>query len=132
MSTWRLAPTNAEGLVEYSADFKLLVPSANIATDVLYYNVNNRGGSRVPPEAGLDHPLSKLGYTYLVTGWINEISAGPERLRLHSPIVKNAGAAITGDVRYEVTVGSPSFTENIAGSGHLAYTPTREVSLEQD
>ena len=121
-----LAPTNAEGLVEYSADFKLLVPSANIATDVLYYNVNNRGGSRVPPEAGLDHPLSKLGYTYLVTGWINEISAGPERLRLHSPIVKNAGAAITGNVRYEVTVGSPSFTENIAGSGHLAYTPTRE------
>lgn len=121
-----LATKNTEGLVEYSADFKLLIPSANIATDVLYYNVNNRGGSRVPPEAGLDHPLSKLGYTYLVTGWINEISAGPERLRLHSPIVKNAGAAITGDVRYEVTVGSPSFIENIAGSGHLAYTPTRE------
>ncbi|MDA8602783.1 alpha/beta hydrolase domain-containing protein, partial [Gammaproteobacteria bacterium] len=121
-----LAPKNTEGLVEYSADFKLLVPSANIASDVLYYNVNNRGGSRVPPEAGLDHPLSKLGYTYLVTGWINEISAGPERLRLHTPIVKHADSAITGDVRYEVIVGSPSFTENIAGSGHLAYTPTRE------
>ena len=121
-----LAPKNTEGLVEYSADFKLLVPSANIASDVLYYNVNNRGGSRVPPEAGLDHPLSKLGYTYLVTGWINEISAGPERLRLHTPIVKHADSAITGDVRYEVIVGSPSFTENIAGSGHLAYTPTRK------
>ncbi|MDO7656901.1 MAG: hypothetical protein MUR21_01655 [OM182 bacterium] len=121
-----LAPKNTEGLVEYSADFKLLVPSANIASDVLYYNVNNRGGSRVPPEAGLDHPLSKLGYTYLVTGWINEISAGPERLRLHTPIVKHTDSAITGDVRYEVIVGSPSFTENIAGSGHLAYTPTRE------
>ena len=53
------------------------MPSANIASDTLLYNVNNRGGSRVPPEAGLDHPLSVLGYTYLVTGWINEISAGP-------------------------------------------------------
>ena len=30
-----LAPKNTEGLVEYSADFKLLVPSANIASDVL-------------------------------------------------------------------------------------------------
>ena len=120
------APTNAEGLVEYSADFKLLVPSANIASDFLYYNVNNRGGSRVPPEAGLDHPLAELGYTYLVTGWINEISSGPNRQRLHAPVVTRAGAPITGNVRYEVIVGAPSFTENIAGSGHLAYAPTRE------
>ncbi|MBL6804767.1 MAG: hypothetical protein ISQ56_05520 [Pseudomonadales bacterium] len=120
------APINAEGLVEYSADFKLLVPSANIASDFLYYNVNNRGGSRVPPEVGLDHPLAELGYTYLVTGWINEISSGPNRQRLHAPIVTRAGAPIKGDVRYEVTVSAPSFSENIAGSGHLAYTPTRE------
>jgi hypothetical protein len=120
------APVNAEGLVEYSADFKLLIPSSNIASDFLYYNVNNRGGSRVPPEVGLEHPLAELGYTYLVTGWINEISSGPNRQRLHAPIITMAGAPIKGDVRYEVTVNAPSFSENIAGSGHLAYTPTRE------
>ena len=120
------APVNAEGLVEYSADFKLLIPSSNIASDFLYYNVNNRGGSRVPPEVGLEHPLAELGYTYLVTGWINEISSGPNRQRLHAPIITRAGAPIKGDVRYEVTVNAPSFSENIAGSGHLAYTPTRE------
>ena len=66
------APLNAQGLIEYAADFKLLIPSRDIASDTLLYNVNNRGGSRVPPEAGLDHPLSALGYTYLVTGWIND------------------------------------------------------------
>ena len=120
------APVNAEGLVEYSADFKLLIPSSNIASDFLYYNVNNRGGSRVPPEVGLEHPLAELGYTYLVTGWINEISSGPNRQRLHAPIITRAGEPIKGDVRYEVTVNAPSFSENIAGSGHLAYTPTRE------
>jgi hypothetical protein len=120
------APVNAEGLVEYSADFKLLIPSSNIASDFLYYNVNNRGGSRVPPEVGLEHPLAELGYTYLVTGWINEISSGPYRQRLHAPIITRAGAPIKGDVRYEVIVNAPSFSENIAGSGHLAYTPTRE------
>ena len=120
------APVNAEGLVEYSADFKLLIPSSNIASDFLYYNVNNRGGSRVPPEVGLEHPLAELGYTYLVTGWINEISSGPNRQRLHAPIITRAGAPIKGDVRYEVIVNASSFSENIAGSGHLAYTPTRE------
>jgi hypothetical protein len=120
------APVNAEGLVEYSADFKLLIPSSNIASNFLYYNVNNRGGSRVPPEVGLEHPLAELGYTYLVTGWINEISSGPNRQRLHAPIITRAGAPIKGDVRYEVTVNTPSFSENIAGGGHLAYTPTRE------
>ena len=120
------APVNAEGLVEYSADFKLLIPSSNIASDFLYYNVNNRGGSRVPPEVGLEHPLAELGYTYLVTGWINEISSGPNRQRLHAPIITRAGEPIKGDVRYEVIVNASSFSENIAGSGHLAYTPTRE------
>ena len=118
------APTNGQGLVEYAADFKLLVPSANIASDTLLYNVNNRGGSRVPPEAGLDHPLSELGYTYLVTGWINEISAGPGRQRLHAPVLSDNGQPITGEVRYEVVVNAPAITVNLGGSGHLGYPAT--------
>ena len=118
------APTNAQGLVDYAADFKLLVPSSNIASDTLLYNVNNRGGSRVPPEAGLDHPLSELGYTYLVTGWINEISAGPGRQRLHAPVVDNNGEPLTGQVRYEVVVNAPAVTVNVGGSGHLGYPAT--------
>lgn len=118
------APTNEQGLVEYAADFKLLVPSANIASEVLLYNVNNRGGSRVPPEVGLDHPLSELGYTYLVTGWINEISAAPGRQRLHAPVLGDNGQPLTGEVRYEVVVNAPAATVNLGGSGHLGYRPT--------
>ncbi len=117
------APVNEQGLVEYSADFKMLVPDASIASDTLLYNVNNRGGSRLPPEESLSHPLSGLGYTYLVTGWINEIEARDGRLRLHAPIVGSRDNPITGPVRYEVSVESAANDVNIAGGGHLAYAP---------
>jgi hypothetical protein len=118
------APLNAEGLVEYVADFKMLIPSGEVANGGLLYNVNNRGGSRVPPEASLRHPLSSMGFTYLVTGWINEITPSDTRIRLHAPIVGEQSAPITGDVRYEVSVGRQANDVNIAGGGHLAYEPT--------
>ena len=121
----QFAPINARGLVEFAADFRILVPSSDIANGGLLYNVNNRGGSRFPPEIGLDHPLSGLGFTYLATGWINELTSAEGRLRLHAPIVQDGANSITGEVRYEVTVSSKT-TEavNIAGSDHLAYAPT--------
>ena len=123
------APTNERGLVEYSADFKLVVPSDSIANGGLMYMVNNRGGGSTPPENSLLHPLSKHGFTYLLTGWINEIDERPGRLRLHAPIVGSAQERITGDVRYEVIVSRPALESNIAGGGHLAYEPTA-VGLE--
>ncbi len=139
----QFAPVNEAGLVEFAADFRILVPSSDISNGGLLYNVNNRGGSRFPPEVGLDHPLSGLGFTYLATGWINELTPGDGRLRLHAPIVRGGypntdvqqaseppterdeNAPITGEVRYEVTVSSHTTDAvNIAGGNHLAYTPT--------
>ncbi len=120
------APLNGDGLVEYVADFKVLVPSADIANGGLLYNVNNRGGSTVPPEASLQHPLSAMGFTYLVTGWINEITPSDTRIRLHAPIVGSISEPITGQVRYEVSVSRESNDVNIAGGGHLAYEPTEQ------
>lgn len=119
-----LAPVNADGLVEFSSDFKLLVPDRAIASDALLYHVNNRGGSRLPPEISLTHPLTGLGYTYLVTGWINELTPGENRYRLHAPIVGTEAEPVTGQVRYEIIVGSAGNDESINGEGHLAYTPT--------
>lgn len=118
------APVNTQGLVEYSADFKMLIPPASIANGGLLYNVNNRGGSSVPPERSLSHPLSAMGFTYLVTGWINELSPRDGRLRLHAPVVGSTQSPIIGDVRYEVSVGTAANDVNIAGGGHLAYEPT--------
>lgn len=129
------APVNGDGMVEFSADFRMLVPPASVANGGLLYNVNNRGGSRFPPEISLQHPLSGMGFTYLATGWINEISPQDGRLRLHAPIVGSEQQPITGQVRYEVSVSQPSNEANIAGGGHLAYEPTesglQNASLSQ-
>jgi hypothetical protein len=118
------APVNGDGLIEYAADFRLLVPSVSVANGGLLYNVNNRGGSSFPPERSLLHPLSGMGFTYLATGWINELSPRDGRLRLHAPVVGSAQQRITGQVRYEVSVGATTEKLNIAGNGHLAYEPT--------
>jgi hypothetical protein len=118
------APLNRDGLVEFSTDFRILVPNAAVANGTLLYNVNNRGGSRFPPEISPDHPLSKMGFTYLATGWINELVPEEGRLLLHAPIVRELSASIVGQVRYEVTVGASVDGVNIAGAGHLAYRPT--------
>ncbi|PCI75806.1 MAG: hypothetical protein COB20_12110 [SAR86 cluster bacterium] len=118
------APLNGDGLIEYAADFRVLVPADSIANGGLLYNVNNRGGSVFPPERSLQHPLSGMGFTYLATGWINELSPRAGRLRLHAPIVGSAQQRITGAVRYEVSVGEATEKVNIAGGGHLAYEPT--------
>ncbi|MFT6823176.1 MAG: hypothetical protein ACJA1Q_000970, partial [Pseudohongiellaceae bacterium] len=118
------APLNGDGLIEYAADFRILVPSVSVANGGLLYNVNNRGGSSFPPERSLLHPLSGMGFTYLATGWINELSPQDGRLRLHAPIVGSAEQRITGHVRYEVSVGATAEKVNIAGDGHLAYEPT--------
>lgn len=117
------APVNADGLIEYATDFKLLVPSENIANGVLAYAVNNRGGMNTPPEQR-QMPVAEQGFTYLVTGWINELAPGDDRIRLHAPVVSDGGSPITGDVRYEVSVSRASNRVEIAGNNHLAYMPT--------
>ena len=119
-----LAPRNAAGLVEYSADFELFVPKGESVSDALLYSVNNRGNSTLPPELGLNYPLTLRGYTYLVTGWINELSPGAGRIRLHAPIVSDGETPITGLVRYEIISDRPGNNINIAGENHLAYAPS--------
>lgn len=120
------APVNNAGLVEFSADFQVMVPSDNIANGTLMYIVNNRGRPSGGPGAFPDDPMYARGFTYLLTGWINELEAADGRLLLNAPLVGSSTQPITGDVRYEVIVGRHTESENIAGGGHLAYEPTEQ------
>lgn len=117
------APLNTQGRTEFSADFKLLVPRGESQSTSLLYHVNNRGGSRLPPEVSLSHPLSLQGHTFLATGWINEMPPADGRLRLIAPVLSNNGAPLIGRVRYEIIPASHGNDLNIAGSFHLAYPP---------
>ncbi len=119
-----LAPQNTEGLVEFTSDFELFIPKTGPQSNTLLYSVNNRGNSTLPPEISLSHPLSRRGYTYLSTGWINELETHPGRLRLEAPILSDAGSPVTGLVRYEIIVNRTENNVNIAGNNHLAYAPS--------
>ena len=81
----RLAPRNARGKVEYSADFELLRPADPAkGNGTLLYDVNNRGNKRVlhlmndtpasnalaAPEAAGDGFLMRHGFTLAWSGWI--------------------------------------------------------------
>lgn len=117
------APLNTQGRTEFSADFKLLVPRGETQSTSLLYHVNNRGGSRLPPEVSLSHPLAMQGHTFLATGWINEMPPADGRLRLFAPVLTHNGDPLTGPVRYEIIPASHGNDLNIAGSFHLAYPP---------
>lgn len=78
----------------------------------------------MPPEVSLTHSLSTQSYSYLVTGWINELTPGSGRIRLHAPIVGSQEHPVIGQVRYEIITGSAGNDDNIAGANHLVYTPT--------
>ncbi|TFH74671.1 hypothetical protein E3V39_00410 [Gammaproteobacteria bacterium LSUCC0112] len=117
------APLNSQGHTEFSADFKLLVPRGETQSTSLLYHVNNRGGSRLPPEVSLSHPLAMQGHTFLATGWINEMPPADGRLRLFAPVLTYNGNPLTGSVRYEIIPASHGNDLNIAGSFHLAYAP---------
>jgi len=118
------AQLNPAGLVEFSADFQLHVPQRDMANGTLVYVVNNRGEIRTPPGDFPADPIYKHGFTFLQTGWINELEVTGDRLLLNAPLVGSESEPITGMVRYEVVVNSPQNDVNIADDLHLAYEPT--------
>ena len=122
----QLTQVNDRGLVEFSTDFRLIVPARGRANGSLVYVVNNRGNDRSTPGSLPADPLHKEGFTYLLTGWINELEDIDDRILLNAPLVGSSQQVITGDVRYEISASRPDNDKNIQGpfSGHLAYEPT--------
>jgi hypothetical protein len=103
----KLAPKNAANKVEFSADFRMLVPvDRSKATGTLFYEVNNRGNPTAPRiiEGGAADFLCRQGYVVLSSGWIAEVQPGDGRLRLQAPEASDNGRPIRGLVRSELVV----------------------------
>ena len=96
----RLAPRNARGKVEYSADFVILRPADPFkGNGTLFYDVNNLGNKVIlrqlndaPPGNALDAPeaagdgfLMRYGFTVAWSGWIPGLPRTPGLLRLDVP-----------------------------------------------
>lgn len=94
-----LAPTTADGKVEYRAEFVLFKPKDMAkASGVLRYDAPNRGNI-----VNLDPYFASRGYVFLTAAWQGDVPAAPGKLALQVPVARNPdGSSITGPYRAEL------------------------------
>ena len=134
----KLAPRDARGLVEFSAEFLVLRPKvAARGNGTLLYEVNNRGNIailRQLHEASFSNDpatvadagngfLFRRGVTLVWSAWATDVATRPgdNRLVLRAPIATKDGAPITGKVAYELIVDAPRATARFTGLLGTAY-----------
>jgi hypothetical protein len=103
-----LAPVNARGMVEYSAEFTMLKPKDMAkASGVLRYDAPNRGNILTmlnPTATPSDAVYLERGYVVLYSAWQGDVpKSNPARLTATVPTAKNAdGSSTTGPYRAEL------------------------------
>src|SRR5262245_12603081 len=141
----KLAPRNARGDVEFSADFYLLKPvDPRRGNGRLFYEVGNRGGKSMlvtfqkatgSPDPSTeaefgDGALMRQGFTLLWMGWQWDVPERAGVMRMQMPIATENGKRITGLVRGNFILNEKSATAPVADRNHLAYTPIDPQSAE--
>lgn len=122
----QLAPRNGRGMVEYSTDVYIIKPiDMRRGNRLIAYEFVNRGLKNLlhlvqlnvrwrtvsdPLTAG-DGYLQKMGYTIVWSGWQGDVRPVNDRMTIRLPIARNPdGAPITGIVRHEIIVRTPTPT----------------------
>src|SRR3954468_2857192 len=140
-----LAPRNARGEVEASADFYMLKPvDARRGNGRLFYEVGNRGGKSMlatfQKAAGSPDPVTEAefgdgalmrdGFTLLWMGWQWDVPERPGTMRMEMPIATENGRRITGLVRGNFILNERADTASVADRGHKAYAVLDANSAE--
>jgi hypothetical protein len=123
-----LAPRNAAGLVEFSADFRILKPvDAGKGSRKLFFDVVNRGNPlsltniNSTTRADLTGPgngfLMRRGYTQVWCGWQHDVPEAPGFLRINVP---NA-AGVEGRIAVTFQPNEAATTQMVSDRGHLPY-----------
>src|SRR5262245_32603458 len=141
----RLAPRNARGDVEASADFYLLKPvDPRRGNGRLFYEVGNRGGKSIlvtfqkaspstdPKTAAEfgDGALMRQGFTLLWMGWQWDVPVREGTMRMSMPIASESGRKITGLVRGNFILNERAQTASVADRNHQAYAVVDPDSAE--
>src|SRR5262245_11785858 len=115
----QLAPRNANGMVEYSTDVVITKPvDMSKGNGTMLHDVPNRGAIR-SPEMNIGGDANNLGdgflelqgFTLVDNGWEGDINTG---LRITLPVARNPdGSDITGSVRSEYILNSPTSTQDL-------------------
>lgn len=131
-----LARRNAQGRVEFWADFAALVPTRPARDNVVLLEVSNRGlvyvrnvldfGSMAPRIATDDDLgdglLLRMGLTMIWVGWQHDVPDDPDRFGIDAPIATAAdGSRITGLLRADWVIQRPTTTLSLAHGGAIAY-----------
>ena len=132
----KLAPRNARGEVEASADFYILKPiDPGRGNGRLFYEVGNRGGKSLlatfQKATGSPDPtkesdfgdgaLMRQGFTLLWMGWQWDVPERPGTMRMEMPIATENGKRITGLVRGNFILNERVATASVADRAHKAY-----------
>lgn len=130
-----LAPVNAAGLVEFSADFYALRPKNPAASNgAALVEVSNRGGKGLLSgfnRGGKTDPLTETdfgdafllrqGFTLVWVGWEFDVPPTPGLLRIRVPVATDHGKTITGRVSATFIVDAPTTTFTVTDLA--AYAP---------
>ena len=140
-----LAPRNAAGEVEASADFYMLKPvDPRRGNGRLFYEVGNRGGKSLlqtfQKAAGSPDPtresefgdgaLMRQGFTLLWMGWQWDVPKRAGTMRMEMPVATENGKRITGLVRGNFILNERATTASVADRAHQAYTALDPNSAE--
>src|SRR5262245_62879163 len=129
----KLAPRNAAGLVEFTADLSVLQPvDAKQANGRCIVELPNRGRRRVvammncaPPDAPVGpqaHPgdgfLFTRGYAVASIGWQWDVYPSPELLGLAAPLAMEGSRPIGGETMVEIRPNERATTRLLADRIH--------------
>jgi hypothetical protein len=145
------ADRNAQGEVEFSADFYLFRPKQmSQGNGAVLFEVSNRGGKGIlrivnggnaadPAQEFGDGFLMRQGYTVAWLGWEYDVAEQSQNLRLYAPVAHFQSAAgdggtpggrdIHGLVRSDFTVASPRDEMPV---GHFQLGPSGGKSYAAD
>ena len=135
-----LAPVDAAGRVEFSADVCVLRPKAPATGNgTALLEVSNRGGkgllssfqrgAKSDPVTAADLGdgyLTRQGYTLVWVGWEFDVPPTPGLLHIHVPVATDHGRTITGRVSGLFTVDAPETT--FAVTDVAAYPPAEAAA----
>jgi len=130
-----LAPTNSDGLVEFSSDFRILRPvDSKLGNRRILMDVPNRGkqlairninsGPDQSPDAPLDPGngfLMREGYTVVWCAWQHDVPDVPGMMRINVPDAITDGRPVSGKIVVTFQLNSASQVEFLSSRNHLAY-----------
>ena len=136
-----LAPRDGDGLVNFSADFRVLRPAnPGRGNHRIFLDVVNRGNNLAfkyingaaenqtfnsAPDVGTGF-LMRQGYTLVWCGWQHDVPDAQGLLRVHVPQAMRDGEPVSGKVAVTFQPNSVTRVQQVSERGHRAY-PTNNL-----